>query len=284
MKKSKCFWSVLAAVLLVAAGYTGNAQAQDVVSAGFNLPVNVGANLNFDCSNSPGPVISLGDGVIRLGEVGAEITLSNNVKFTHSTDPGDISISAAVLLKFGTTVEIPKQPSRPANYYGSDFSGTGVGGNPRIYVEFYDQNGKPPKDLSGNAVGPLYLGRCVQGAAKIDASFLEAVIASTSVFVDSGSCSNNPGPWIYLDNGNLFLSGLKARVIFTNNAKFTHAASGDAYVDFEVVPGNGFPITWPKQPVLGGVGGNPRVYYIFKNGDEYVGTWPGQYLGRCIKL
>jgi len=73
-------------------------------------------------------------------------------------------------------------------------------------------------------------------------------------------------------------------VIFTNNAKFTHAASGDAFVDFEVVPGNGFPITWPKQPVLGGVGGNPRVYYIFKNGDEYVGTWPGQYLGRCIKL
>jgi len=41
------FWSVLAAVLLVAAGYTGNAQAQDVVSAGFNLPVNVGANLKL---------------------------------------------------------------------------------------------------------------------------------------------------------------------------------------------------------------------------------------------
>src|SRR5438093_10814074 len=119
MKKSKCFWSVLAAVLLVAAGYTGNAQAQDVVSAGFNLPVNVGANLNFDWSNSPGPVISLGDGVIRLGEVGAEITLSNNVKLTHSTDPGDISISAAVLLKFGTSVEIPTQPTRPTYYSAS---------------------------------------------------------------------------------------------------------------------------------------------------------------------
>ena len=274
---------IFAIALFLAAGFAANAQAQ-FVSSGFNMAVNASADLSFDCKNSPGPTITLGDGVITLGKVGGELTLSNNFKFTHSTSPGDIAVTAAGFIDFGTTIQIPKQPSRPANYYGSNFSGTGVGGNPHIYVQFLDQNGKAVKDPSGNTLPALYIGRCVQGAAKINTAFLEAVIASTTIDVDSNSCTNNPGPWIYIDAGNLLLSGAKARVIFTNNAKFTHVATGDATVDLDLIPAGGNPITWPKQPVLGGVGGNPHIWFIFKNGDEYVGTWPGVYLGRCVKL
>ena len=181
------------------------------------------------------------------------------------------------------TVQIPKQPSRPANYYGGNFTGTGVGGNPHVYVQILDQSGNPAKGVNGSALPPIYLGRCVQGFSNVNASYLQAVIASAYVKIDSDSCTNNPGPWITIDAGNLLLSGSKGRVIFTNNAKFTHVAKGDATVDFDIIPAGGNPITWPKQPVLGGVGGNPHIWYIFKSGDEYVGTWPGYYLGRCVQ-
>ena len=275
MKRSKCFWTVLAAVLLVAAGYAGNAQAQSVVSSGFNLNARVDAAFNFDCTNHPGPSISLPEGKITLGSVDAELTLSNNYKFTHSDS---VAVSADVNLVFpGTSVEIPKQPSRDASYYGSDFTGTGVGGNPWIYVQFYAENG------SLLTSKPVLIGRCVQGAANVGLAFLEAVVASEQVDVDSDSCTNNPGPWIYLDLGKLFLAGVKARVTFTNNAKFTHAASGDAFVDFDFIPAGTILIS-KKGSVQGGVGGNPHIWIIFKADGEYVGTWPGFYLGRCVKL
>src|SRR5438552_11120710 len=110
MKRSKCFWAVLATVLLVAAGYAGNAQAQSVVSSGFNMNARVDAAFNFDCTNHPGPVISLPNGKITLGSVDGEITLSNNYKFTHSDE---VAVSADVSLLFpGETYGIPKQPSR----------------------------------------------------------------------------------------------------------------------------------------------------------------------------
>ena len=114
-------------------------------------------------------------------------------------------------------------------------------------------------------------------------AFLEAVVASEQVDVDSNSCTNNPGPWIYLDLGKLFLAGVKARVTFTNNAKFTHAASGDAFVDFDLIPAGTILIS-KKGSVQGGVGGNPHIWIIFKHDGEYSDTWPGTYLGRCIKL
>jgi len=268
MKDTRMCAFVLA--VLLAASFAGTANAQSFVSAGFKMPVNVGANVSFDCRNSTGPTITLENGQITLGGLGGEITLTNNTKLTHSTNPGDIDVESAILLDFGATVQIPKQPSLPASYYGSNLTGTGVGGNPYIFAEFFDQNGKPVQDANGNALPAVFLGRCVQGGATISA--------------DSDSCLNNPGPNLYIGNGSLTLSGVTAKVTFTNNAKFTHAATGDASVSINLIPANGAPIVWPKQPVLGGVGGNPLVYFIFKNGNQYVGTWPGQLLGRCNKI
>ncbi len=274
MKTRMSFWAVWAIVVLVAAGFAGTAQAQTFVSSGFNMNARVDAPFNFDCTNHPGPVISLGDGKISLGSIDAELTLSNNFKFTHSDE---VAVSADVnLILPGTIFAIPKQPSREASYYGGAFSGTGVGGNPWIYVQLLDEQGNPKSDQ-------ILIGRCVQGAANLGISFLEAAVAANTVDVDSDSCTNNPGPWIYLDLGKLFLAGVKARVTFTNNAKFTHAARGDALVDFDLIPAGTFLIS-KKGSVQGGVGGNPHIWFIYKVDGEYVGTWPGFYLGRCIKL
>src|SRR5262245_3707422 len=106
---------VFAIVLFGAAGFAADAQAQ-FVSSGFNMAVKLSADVSFDCRNSPGPTITLDYGVIALGKVGGELTLSNNFKFTHSTSPGDIAITATAFIDSGATVQIPKQPSRPANY------------------------------------------------------------------------------------------------------------------------------------------------------------------------
>jgi len=188
MKTSKSFYTVLAMVLLVAAGFTGTAQAQTFVSSGFNLNARVDAPFTFDCTNHPGPVISLGEGKIKLGSIDAELTLSNNYKFTHS-DAVAVSADVNIILP-GTIYDIPKQPSREASYYGGDFSGTGVGGNPWIYVQLLDEQGNPKS-------GQILIGRCVQGAANLGISFLDAAVAANTVDVDSDSCTNNPGPWIY---------------------------------------------------------------------------------------
>ena len=278
--RTRVVWIASAVEFLVLNG-VGTARAEKFVSGGWNMAVSATANVSFDCKNSPGPKITLEGGQIKLGPLAAEITLANNKILTHHTEPGDIVVDAAIQLDMGGTVQIPKQPSRSASYYGSNLTGTGVGGNPYIFAQLYDQNGKALTD-------PIFLGRCVQGGAAINANLLEAVLATATIAVDSNTCTNHPGPFIYINNGLLSLSGVSAQITFTNNAKFTHVAQGDATVSLDIIVPGG-QIVWPKQPPLGGAGGNPLVYFIFKKGtgetaDDFVGTWPGQLLGRCNKL
>src|SRR5262249_35230714 len=110
MKTRMSFWAVWAIVILMAAGFARAPQAQTFVSSGFNMNARVDAPFSFDCTNHPGPVISLGDGKITLGSIDAELTLSNNFKFTHSDE---VAVSADVnLILPGTIFAIPKQPSR----------------------------------------------------------------------------------------------------------------------------------------------------------------------------
>jgi hypothetical protein len=247
-----------------------------VVSSAFNLTSKLSFSVGFDCSNHPGPSITLGGGSLNLGPVGGELVFANNFKLTHENDQ-DVTIRAEVIVNDGSPVQIPKQPSRPATYYGSDFSGTGVGGNPWIYLQL---DAKKP---DGRPYGPILLGRCVQGASIVGVDILEAILAAVTVTHDSSdSCTNNPGPYIYVKEGILSLGGVKGTIIFTNNAKFTHAASGDAVVDFDLVL-DGTRIIIPKQPPLGGVGRNPHIWFNFLNNGEPVATFPGFYLGRCVQ-
>src|SRR3712207_6161612 len=79
------------------------------VSQEFNLPAT--ANLTIDegaCNNSGGPQITL-EGTIKLGNVCAEITLSNNAKGTHTMT---VLREYKVSLALDKSITIPKQPVR----------------------------------------------------------------------------------------------------------------------------------------------------------------------------
>lgn len=93
-------------------------------------------------------------------------------------------------------------------------------------------------------------------------------------------CDNSPGPYITI-SGAMTLGGLGSRLTFTNNVKGTHTFESDAHVDVTVIP-NGGSITIPKQPVLGGVGGNPFIWIQFEDGNGHPVS--GElFLGRCVQ-
>ena len=104
--------------------------------------------------------------------------------------------------------------------------------------------------------------------------------ASVNINATPSGCENNPGPYITL-NGEVSLSGVTARIILTNNAKFTHVASADVSADVVLIPG-GESIRIAKQPSRGGVGGNPWIYFQYT--DCKGGTIGAPIkLGRCVQ-
>jgi len=82
--------------------------------------------------------------------------------------------------------------------------------------------------------------------------------------INETGCDNSPGPQITLD-GTIVLGGLQVELIFENNVKGTHQTVVTLDKTVELIP-VGQEIVIPKQPVLGGVGGNPL------------------FLGRCVQL
>src|SRR6266496_2509902 len=229
----------------VGLAYAFPAHAQKEVAKTFTMPVQVHAAVGFsDCSNSPGPQITL-DGTIALGGLNVELIFRNNVKGTHTYVAEQTA--EVVVVPAGGTLVIPKQP--PLG---------GVGGNPFIWVQFLDGD--------GYALSPeIYLGRCVQGPVNVDpdlAAYVEAVANFEAL-----DCSNNPGPYITVDCSMSFPKGVNAQLIFRNNANPVggpHEAIRSAYVS--IIPA-GFTLTIPKQPVLGGVGGNPWIFTRFEQAD-----------------
>ncbi len=96
----------------------------------------------------------------------------------------------------------------------------------------------------------------------------------------TGMCTNNPGPFITL-TGEIALGGINGRLIFQNNEKGTHQRTDPVVVDIVILkPGE--VIQFNKQPPLGGVGGNPLIYFQFTdaNGHPLSGMF---YLGRCVQ-
>jgi hypothetical protein len=230
-------------------------RADQQLTVPFGLPISINALVDeTGCDNSPGPQITL-SGDLKLGGVKARITLSNNAKGTHTTTVvGQFDVD----LFLGGTIEIPKQPVLG-----------GVGGNPLIYLQFTDGKGN-------NLSSEFFLGRCVQGLA-VNADVINAALALLTL--TASDCSNNPGPYITL-GGEMVLSGLHAKIIFRNNVKGTHQAESTADV---VIIGDNTPITIPKQPVLGGVGGNPLITIQLFHSDGTPINDP-ILLGRCVQL
>lgn len=253
-------WSLMLSAL---AGLTMAvpAQAQKELTRTFVMPVQVQAAVNMSgCDNSPGPQITL-DGAVKLGGLTVQLTFQNNVKGTHTyTVQNSVDV---VAVPPGGSLEIPKQPVLG-----------GVGGNPFIWVQMMDGHG-------GALSSEIFLGRCVQGPFKIDANLpAEVVAAADFAALD---CSNNQGPYITVYGGMGFTKGITARFIFRNNDNPVGGPhETDRSADVSVIP-PGLTLQFPKQPVLGGVGGNPLIYASFEQGD---GTPIGkeELLGRCVQL
>jgi len=210
------------------------------------------------CENNPGPFITL-SGEIVLGGVNGRLIFRNNEIGTHE-HAEDVTVDVVVLDE-GETIRFAKQPSRG-----------GVGGNPWIWIQFFDGGWK-------SISSPTLLGRCVQGLKTTNLDF--GMPTNASVKVTGGDCDNSGGPEINL-NGELRLGGINAKLMFTNNAKGTH--SRDEKTDLAIVildPGQA--ITFAKQPPEGGVGGNPRIYFQFTDPDGN-GLSDEFYLGRCVQL
>src|SRR2546425_3211947 len=92
-------------------------------------------------------------------------------------------------------------------------------------------------------------------------------------------CNNSPGPTITVD-GDIVLGGLKLQLIFKNNLKGTHTTVV-TFATNVVLLSPGSDITIPKQPVLGGVGGDPYIYLQFFNNKGNLGD--EIFLGRCVQ-
>jgi hypothetical protein len=154
------------------------------------------------------------------------------------------------LMPAGSEITIPKQPVLG-----------GVGGNPYIWIQFLDENGNPVSE-------EIFIGRCVQGYTfRGTREMVEETEAYATYSVED--CANNPGPFIYFDGG-MSMSGMQARLIFRNNDNPVggpHEADAMLSQNMDVIPA-GKAFTFPKQPVLGGVGGNPWIWSNFLDGNS----------------
>lgn len=230
------------------------------VSTGFDMSagVAVAAETVEGCRNNPGPFIRL-SGEISLGGLDARLRFSNNLKGTHQRNE---DVTTTISLISDEPIAFAKQPSRG-----------GVGGNPHIWLLLHDPDG-------AELVDPIYLGRCVQG---FNAEVVDLILpALAEAEVTGGGCSGKGGPEINLEGG-LTLGGLDGTLVFTNNNnRFTHVHEEDVTVGLTLIP-EGETLVFPKQPPLGGVGGNPHIFLQFLDGGgSPIGD--ESYLGRCNKL
>ena len=127
---------ILAAFGVAAVSPQGNTvtaatNAVGVESVSANIPMSLQASIDAassGCTNAPGPQVTL-SGELALGGLETKMIFQNNVQGTHTHE--DTSTATAVVIPAGESISIPKQPA-----YG------GTGGNPWIWLQFTDVNGK----------------------------------------------------------------------------------------------------------------------------------------------
>ena len=132
------------------------------------------------------------------------------------------------------------------------------------------------------AVGLALLALGFSSTARADQSLDTPLVLPMTVkaTVNSVDCNNRGGPQVTLD-GEIKLGGLGVKLIFKNNVKGTHTATVVSTRDVVLIPVGGS-ITIPKQPVRGGVGGNPYIYLQFNDGKGHALT-EEVLLGRCVQ-
>src|SRR5947209_4122867 len=103
--------------------------------------------------------------------------------------------------------------------------------------------------------------------------------ASVSLSVGATGCSNSPGPTVTVE-GTIALGDVCAKVTLSNNEKGTHTTT--IVKEYSVALTLSQPITIPKQPVLGGVGGNPYISLQLTDASGN-GLSDEVLLGRCVQ-
>jgi len=94
-------------------------------------------------------------------------------------------------------------------------------------------------------------------------------------------CTNHPGPTITF-TGLSGLSGQEVKILGKNNVKGTHVTDPAIVATVTETLSDPAGIQLPKQPVQGGVGGNPWIYFqpTFEDGSP---LGPVLLLGRCVQ-
>src|SRR5438093_13121845 len=136
------------------------------------------------------------------------------------------------------------------------------------------------KKLFGASLVLLCLGlvSVAHATTSVSATFETPVNVQTSI--STSGCSNSPGPTITLQ-GALSLGGIGVKLLFENNVIGTHTYTVESTASATVIP-QGQSIQIPKQPVLGGVGGNPYIWIQFMDGhDNPLSSM--NFLGRCVQ-
>src|SRR5947209_8145523 len=96
----------------------------------------------------------------------------------------------------------------------------------------------------------------------------------------TSGCNNSPGPQITLQ-GAMTVGGLGFQLLFENNLAGTHTFTVESTASAVVIPA-GQSVTIPKQPVLGGTGGNPfiSIQFVDSHNNPLSSTI---FLGRCVQ-
>lgn len=246
-------------------------------STGLKRPAEVTMKVSGWCDNTGSDINLLGS--IKLGSVAMKVTLSNNVKGTHSVE-AQMASDVTVVPASSQSV-IPKAPA-----FG------GIGGNPHAVLELSDTEGK--------VLGTWYLGRCVSGrtkttwSANITSKFgLDGGFASWIGAID---CSQK-GSHLKV-KGAAWNEGINAKIVLANQINKdpgengVHYADVKAQVSFNLMPEiNRKKGWWDKEAGIHGPGGNPLVYQrvadangLFPGYDSKVESSWGTALGRCNKL
>lgn len=249
--------SLATTCLLALFGCAGQGGAPATIQQTVTVPVRVSSALSV-ASCTGGTKVSV-TGELALGGLEAQIILRNNQKGTHeATQEADAS---AILVPADHTIEIPAQTA----------SGEAAA-NPQLSVQFLDANGVPVS-------AEIALGPCGSGPFTVAAN--ATVDTTVTLTVGVGGCANHTGPTITLE-GAVTFAGLEERLIVRDGNTGAVVGSSTAPIDIVALAG-GKSISVPKQPVRGGVGGNPWIYARLATADGQALS-DEIFVGRCVQL
>jgi hypothetical protein len=221
------------------------------------VPARVQSTLSA-ASCSAGAAVNV-TGELKLSGLEAEIILRNNQKGTH--EHTEDAAASAVLVPADHTLSIPTQTA----------TGEPVA-NPVLSVQLLDSAGNPVSE-------EIALGPCGAGPFAVTANADLTTTVTLTVAVEG--CANHTGPTITL-TGAVTFAGLEERLIVRDGTGGAVVGSTTTTIDV-VALADGTTLSIPKQPVRGGVGGNPWISARLVDGEgKPLGDEVA--VGRCVEL